>query len=327
MSTLSDPHSIALVEAAGPLGIEVTDHSNEWHTDAIELKLGDHTEIVLEGRIYSHLSFQAATFADDKHISKAFLERCGLKTPSHFMIDLDLPETIEEQIVEQMQDGSKYVCKPLYGTDGHAVGMNKIDPMDIDMHIEAYADTYAIWMVEEQIEGKDLRIQVIGNEIAAACVREPAYVTGDGESDLETLIDNYNEELANLNKHNKLELDADSRKLMREQSLYLDTVVEAGRKVQLKYISNMGQGGVAIDVTPELHPGYKEIVNKVSEVFGFRTYALDGICPDSSLPPSENLYTLEVNAKAQWLHHTFSEVRTHDIPKMILLDLFPELRS
>ena len=122
-----------------------------------------------------------------------------------------------------------------------------------------------------------------------------------------------------------MELDADSRRLMREQSLYLDTVVEAGRKIQLKYISNMGQGGVAYDVTPELNADYAGVVAKVAEAFGFRTFALDGICEDYTLPPAEHLIALEVNAKAQWLHHTFSEVRTHDIPTMILRDLFPEL--
>lgn len=327
MSTISDPHSIALKKAASVLGIEVIDHSQDWHTDAVEFKLGNHTEMVLDGRVYSHLGLQAATFADDKHISKVFLSRCGLKTPAHFIIDLDLPESIEEQANGNMMDGINYVCKPLYGTDGHAVGMNKIDHLDIDMHTEVYADTYRIWMVEEQITGKDLRIQVIGNKIAAACVREPAYVTGDGSSSLEELIEHRNDALAELNPNNKLELDADSRKLMREQNLYLDTVIEADRKIQLKYISNMGQGGVAIDITPDLHPHYHEIVEKVGKIFGFKTFALDGICADANVDPFENLYALEVNAKAQWMHHTFSEVRTHDIPQMILRDLFPELKD
>lgn len=322
-----DPHSIALKKAAGPLGIAVEDLSSEWHTDALRFTYNDHQEIVLEGRVYEQLSFQAATFADDKHISKIILEKCGLKTPAHFIVDLDLEASIEEQLEGKMDGESIYVCKPLYGTDGHAVGMNKKDPLDVDMHIEVYADTYGLWMVEEQVSGKDLRIQVIGGKIAAACVREPAHIIGDGETNLEDLIERYNEGLAQLNSNNKLELDADSRKLMREQDIYLDSIIEADRKIQLKYISNMGQGGVAIDITPDLHSDYQELVKNVAEVFGFNTFALDGICPDASLPPSDNLSTLEVNAKAQWLHHTFSKVQTHDIPTMILRNLFPELET
>ena len=325
MSTIQDPHTAALIEAAGPLGLNVKDLSEAWGADVIEVSLGDHRELIMDGRVYSHLSYLSATFADDKGVSKALLTGSGLKVPAHHLLDIDLDESIEAQLEGKMNGETNYVCKPLYGTDGHAVGMNKRDAMDVDMHIEPYTDNYQHWMVEEQVEGKDIRIQVIGGQIAAACVREPASVIGDGFSDVEGLIEKHNEKIQALNPNNKLELDADSRRLMREQSLYLDTVVEAGRKIQLKYISNMGQGGVASDITPDLHSEYHELVTKVSNAFGFRTFALDGISADPGLSPFEHLYALEVNAKAQWLHHTFSEVRTHDIPTMILRDLFPEL--
>jgi len=324
MSIIRDPHTTALLNAAQSLPLQVTDLAPAWQIDAIRLSYQEHHEIIVDGREYSHLSYQAAQWADDKHISKIILDNCGVSTPHHYLLDLESDLPLKDQL-KDMVEGPAYVCKPLYGTDGHAVGMHKLDLMDIEMHMDAFRDAYQYWMLEEQIAGEDLRIQVIGGQIAAACRRLPAYVIGDGEHDLEHLIGLYNEKIQQLNPNNLLELDADSRKLMREQSVYLDSMIPLDQKIQLKYISNMGQGGIAIDVTDELHPQYQEVVERVGKAFGFRTFALDGIVPDCTQPPSDGFKALEVNAKAQWMHHTFSEVRTHDIPKLILMDLFPEL--
>lgn len=324
MKVIRDPHTTALIKAATALELQVEDLAPTWQLDAIRISHHDHHEVVVDGREYGHLSYQSAQWADDKHISKIILEGCGVATPQHFLIELEADTSIAEQLAD-MEIGPAYVCKPLYGTDGHAVGMHKLDVADMEMHIDAYRDTYQYWMVEEQIAGEDLRIQVIGGKIAAACRRLPAYVVGDGEHNLEELLALYNEAIAQTNPNNRLDLDGDSRRLMREQEVYLDTIIDTDRKIQLKYISNMGQGGIAVDVSEELHPAYQDLVDQVANAFGFRTFALDGIVPDSSQHPSEGFKALEVNAKAQWMHHTFSQVRTHNIPELILRDLFPEI--
>lgn len=319
-----DPHARLLIQTADRMGIEWTDKSGEWRIDAVEFRVGDHVELVLEGRHYSYLSSQSLVLVDDKHVCKTLLASSGCRVPLDIVFDIergDDPRSVAEAF---MEEGKPYVCKPLEGTDGRGVGMGMLDAVDVEMHVDNWNGEYGKWILEEQIEGKDLRIQIIGGKIVAACERIPAFVVGDGVKTLEELIEAHNEKIAAQNPNNHLEIDAQTRKLMREQEVYLSTVIDEERVIQLKYVSNMGKGGVAVDVTDKLHPSYQILVDKVAEVFKLRTFAFDGISTDASLPPEEALVALELNAKAQWLHHTFSEGKTHDIAAYILMDLFPE---
>jgi hypothetical protein len=84
----------------------------------------------------------------------------------------------------------------------------------------------------------------------------------------------------------------------------------------------MGQGGVAEDVTDSLHPLYYEWIERIAARFRVGIFAFDCISSDPTADPLENSATLELNAKAQWMHHTFTEGRQHDIPTLILKDLF-----
>lgn len=333
---MMDPHQEKLMAAAQALGVEVIDLSKSWNTDVVLYRWNGQEQLVMEGRIYSHLSHHNDLICDDKQITKLLLSELGIPSPAGMIFKVDLEEDSDEHAdsedaswesaVEAFMESEKvYVCKPLYGTDGHAVGMNKRDGADVEMHIDGYREDYATWLVEEQVEGDDLRVQVIGGELVAACIRIPAFVTGDGESSLEELIAQHNEKIAAQNPNNALEIDAATRQLMREQELYLSTVPEAGQEVRLKYVSNMGQGGIARDVTDSLHPIYKEWMRRIAEKFKLRTFAFDAMTTDHTADPSTACKALELNAKAQWMHHTFSEVRTHDIPTMILKDLFPGL--
>lgn len=322
-----DPHSLALINAANGLEIEVKDLSQVWKRDAIQLNFQGHTELVLEGRIYSQLSFHNAEIADDKHICKLIFKEMGLCSPEAYSFDKTNEDNLSQSLAGFMEAGQVYVAKPLYGTDGHAVGMNMRDSTDVEMHLEYFVEDYDNWLVEKQVSGQDLRIQVIGAKVVAACIRKPAYVTGNGSESLEELISAHNAKIQEQNPSNFLEIDADTRKLMQKQELYLSSVPESGREVQLKYVSNMGQGGVAVDVTDALHPAYDQLIGRLASRLGLRTFAFDGIVSDPAQDPSDGLYVLEINAKAQWLHHTFSKGKTHNIPELILRELFPELPS
>ena len=62
-------------------------------------------------------------------------------------------------------------------------------------------------------------------------------------------------------------------------------------------------------------------MERASAELGMRALALDAMTPDPGLDPVDHAHVLEINARADWLHHTFSERRTHDIPGLLLRDL------
>lgn len=323
-----DSHQQKLMEAAARLGIETEDMSDLWRINAVKYRYQGREELIIDGRIYSSLGHQQDILIDDKHVTKMILKELGIPVPDScvFVVEEDESLAPEDEIESQIEGFFKkdqlYVCKPLLGTEGDAVGMHLGSMWAIEEHVNANREAYATWLLEEQIEGQDLRIQAICGKLVAACVRKPAFVTGDGVRELDDLIAAHNEKIAGQNPQNKLEIDGAARQLMRQQEVYLSSVIEEGRRIVLKQVSNMGQGGVAEDVTDVLHPRYREWIEQIAERFRIRTFAFDCISNDPSADPLENSATLELNAKAQWMHHTFSDVRQHDIPTLILKDLF-----
>lgn len=84
----------------------------------------------------------------------------------------------------------------------------------------------------------------------------------------------------------------------------------------------MSQGAVAIDVTGNIDPVFASWVEKFAGETGMSLFALDVIAQDYRQYSPGAAFALEVNPQPEWMHHTFSEIRTHDIAAMILADLF-----
>lgn len=315
-----DPHSLQLIAAASLMGIAWNDLSEDWQMDVLDFSSRGRTARVIDGRIYPGLSYQQELLCDQKFATKSLFKHLGIPTPAAMIFSDIVSE--KEQIKHMLAAFDPLVCKPLKGTDGHAVGMHFRSYEDILAHVKLFDETYDEWILEEQVGGDDLRIQIIGGKIAAACVRRPASVFGNGKDSIESLIQLRNEEIKGQNPYNFLETDETTLELIASQNFSLASIPPKDLEVQLKHVSNMSQGGRAVDCSDHLHRGYQSWIDQIASATGLRTFAFDALCTDPSGPPFRHAYALEINAKAQWLHHTFSDGKTHDIPKMILTDLF-----
>ena len=177
-------------------------------------------------------------------------------------------------------------------------------------------------LLEQQLTGNDLRIQALDGKLLAACVREPAYVVGDGQHDIHTLIRERNTFIATQNPQNRIELDDDTRGMLQAQALSLNSIPANEQKVVLKKVANISQGGVPVDVTDLIHPRYAEWIETLARRLDLQHFAMDVMTSDFSLDPNANAMALEVNDRPMWLQHTFSDRRKHDMPNLILKSLF-----
>jgi cyanophycin synthetase len=124
------------------------------------------------------------------------------------------------------------------------------------------------------------------------------------------------------NENNKLEVDEATKTLLQQQNITLQDIPKNNQKIQLKYVSNIAQGGVPIDITDDIHPEYQRWATDLAEDLGTGYMGLDFITKNYKETPYGNSWILEINARADWLHHTFSEVKTHDMTGIILGKLF-----
>ena len=315
-----------LIHAAERLGVEVSDLLDELGRDLVIYTYAGKSVSMLDGRYDSHLTAKARIIADDKQLTKLLLKRAGFSVPNgiEFTVhnDVDVRVLLEDRL--DKIPFRPVVLKPLDGTEGQAVAIGLDEISEMVSHVEQWRSHFPNWIIEEKVKGPDLRMQVIGGQLVAACVRNPAFVIGDGSHSLLELIEAHRQKISQYNPANRLDLDNETRRLLSYQELSLNDIPYVGQRVVLKETSNMSQGGVAIDVTDVLHQEYSEWAQSIARVFefGLELFAIDAICPDPRLPPYEASTIIEINPAPDWLHHTFSENRTHDIPGLILSSWF-----
>ncbi|MCB0651210.1 MAG: hypothetical protein KDC85_08045 [Saprospiraceae bacterium] len=308
-----------ILAAARQQGISVKDISDIMNVDAAILEYHGRSELLVQGTPTSLINSRSQYYCDNKALTKEAFDFLGIPSPRSILFQT--PE--ENHVVSFFEAGKKYVCKPPDGTNGVGVEMHISSLGDISSYLAKHqAEDHSFFMLEEQIEGEDLRVQVVGGRIVAVCTREPAHVVGDGTSSLQELISALQKTVKAQNPANNLVVDQTTLRLLGNQQIELTDVPQSGKKVILKELANMAQGAVAIDKTDQFHPGFQLWVDKLVTYLGTSYFAIDIIAPDLSAPPEQGAYALEINARPEWLHHTFSRGRTHDLPGMVLDAIF-----
>src|SRR5699024_8797418 len=156
------------------------------------------------------------------------------------------------------------------------------------------------FIVEQHVVGNDYRIMVIGEEVVAAIIREPASVTGDGVHTIaELMIDRNRVRRANPHLWTRpLQYDDAARFQLRRSGYTLDSVPAPGVHVQIANSSSLSQGGESIEVTDELHPTVKEAcVRAVKAIPGLHFCGVDFLLGDHTKElDATNGKIIELNA-------------------------------
>lgn len=307
-----------ILKRAQEMGIAVKDISKMMGEDAALLKKEDQETLIIRGTPNALINLRSQSYCDHKQLTKEAFNALDIPCPSSIVFRTKN----DPAIPAFFQVGKTYVCKPVDGSNGVAVRM----------HIKALEEVYAYWdahqemagafLLEEQIQGTDLRVQVIDSKIVAACTRVPAYVVGDGLHSIRQLAEQLRAKTKAQNEANDLLLDEASLALLSEQGFSLEAVAEVGQEVRLKKVANMAQGAIAIDLTDELHPVFQSWIDRLCAYLDLGYFAIDIMAVDHRRAPSDDAWALEINARPEWLHHTFSSGRQHDIPGLLLRCLF-----
>lgn len=308
------------MEEALGRGISTEIFSDKYSRTATLLKSAGTEELIIQGIPESWMSTRASRLCDDKQLTKELFHK--LEIPTLDSIVFASPETLP---ITGLFDGKKqFVCKPTTGTNGVGIRFDVMSMDDVHSYYNSNHHLGSSFLLEEQHPGYDLRIQVIDGKIVAACKRLPTFVKGDGIKSLKQLIEERRKIVRSQNPANDLLVDEETVLLIFNQGLTLDSIIPEEVTVQLKRISNMAQGGHAIDVTEELAAGFKQWVEVISGELHTGYFALDIMCTDHKTLTAESAKALEINIRAEWMHHTFSEVRTHDLATVVVDVLFGE---
>ncbi|MDQ1354743.1 MAG: cyanophycin synthetase [Acidobacteriota bacterium] len=319
-NNLLGPSTQSIVDEAKKRGIPEIRLNNESY---VQLGFGIRQRRI-QATIIDSTSAIGVEIADDKKRTKELLARMGIPVPEGYAIDT-LPEAME--VAERI--GYPVTIKPISGNHGRGITTNISSPADLETAF-IYAKKFGeLLLVEKFLPGADYRILVIDGKFAAAARRDPAFIIGDGISTIRQLIDKVNLDPKRGFGHEKaltrIKIDYMMECLLSQKHLTLHSIIPKDEKLYIKTTANLSAGGIAIDVTDEVHPMTKTMSERISQIIGLNVIGIDLITTDHRIPLSDNNGgVIEVNAAPGLrMHANPSEGKPRNAAGAIVDMLFP----
>ena len=279
----------------------------------------------IQASITSQTNAIAVEAADEKTRIKKHLKRSGIPVPYGQMV------TTEEKAIEVFNEiGAAVVVKPDVGNHGTGTTINISDLDQLKDSFRVAQAKHPNVIVEEFVKGYDFRFLVIDGKLVAASRREPAHIIGDGKSSIKELIEITNSDPLRGFGHEKvltrIEIDKMSERILSYEGLTKDSCPAAGDKIYLKAIANISQGGTATDVTNEVSPSIRLMVERTAKIIGLDCVGVDALATNISLPIVQSgIKVVEVNAAPGFrMHLEPTTGQPRNVAKPLVDMLFPD---
>lgn len=270
----------------------------------------------------------AVDIACNKEVTKKMLEDAAIPVPSGGLV------SDEEQLKAVISKiGYPIVLKPLNGNHGRGQSINVNDWETARTGLIHAQTVSPNVIVERYITGYDFRVLVINHKMVAAARRVPANVVGDGELNIQQLIDRENQNpkrgYGHENVLTEILIDKDTSDLLNKLNYTLETVPQKGEVVYLKSTSNLSTGGTSIDVTDMVHPEIVTMCERISKIIGLDVCGIDIMAENLTQPLKESGGAiLEVNAAPGFrMHLAPSEGLPRNVAAPVVDMLYPPRKA
>ncbi|WP_062195498.1 N-acetylglutaminylglutamine synthetase [Caldimonas taiwanensis] len=216
----------------------------------------------------------AMSRCDDKRVTHKVLSAAGLRLPAQTTV------RDEAQVADFVRRHGRVVVKPARGEQGRGVSVDLRTLQEVQRAIDSARAHCDEVILEELVQGLDLRIVVIDDHVVAAATRRPAEITGDGQTTVRDLIvkQSRRREAATAGE-SRIPLDAETERCVRAAGYTLKTVLPLGLVLPVRKTANLHTGGTLQDVTERLHPTLREVAQRAARALDIPVVGLDLIVP------------------------------------------------
>ena len=270
------------------IGVEILDAEGGF----FKLTLGGRS-ITCRESLSELTSAIAMSRCDDKAVTRRVLEHEGLRVPEQITSDGAVESFINLH--------HKVVVKPARGEQGRGikVGLTQLD--EVEQAIKEAADYSDKVLLEECVDGEDLRIIVIDYKVVAAAVRRPPHVVGNGKDSVATLVENLSHRrAAATHGESTIPVDVETARCVRQSGYSLDDVPASGTRIKVRSTANLHTGGTIHDVTTQLHPVLITAAKRAARALHIPVVGLDFLVPDVSGP---DYVIIEANERPGLANH------------------------
>ncbi|MDX1485195.1 MAG: N-acetylglutaminylglutamine synthetase [Alphaproteobacteria bacterium] len=237
----------------------------------------------------------ALSRCDDKRLTRRLLQKAKLNVPDQ------IPGDDAGRIREFLDTHGSVVVKPARGEMGRGVAVDLTEIDDVMAAVARAGELCDDVIVEQCVEGMDLRIIVIDGEVVAAAVRRPPRVRGDGvHTVIELIAKQSRRREAATGGESTIPLDEDTERCVESHDYQMLDVPDYGETLTVRKAANLHAGGTIHDVTPRLHPDLARAAIRGAEVLDIPVVGFDFIVPDPARP---DYVIIEANERPGLANH------------------------
>lgn len=220
-------------------------------------------------------------FETEKHLTKFGFETTSSKVYSYEDMELAKNDFFNRNNSERV------VIKPLNSSFGRGVFVNvskerfeenwKLSKDDLTV-TELRKENELKFIVQNFLEGFEVRATILQGTLVAMVVRVPPYVTGDGVNDLRSLIDTKNKLRSSCRylKKYPIKITSKIQEYLYSIDLDLDYVPKENENVLLSSVSNIAAGGELINITDLVSENVKDFaLDVLASIPGLYSGGLD----------------------------------------------------
>jgi len=287
-----NPYSRIIINEAKRRGIRV--HIIDAEHNFFRLTFGG-SSIVCRESLSELTSAIAMTRCMDKEITHHVLSDTGLNMPAQKI------SSSSEDALEFLKEHGSVVVKPAFGEQGVGITVNVKKKGELNRALQLAKLHSDKVILEEMVEGTDLRIIVINFEVVAAAIRKPPVIVGDGKHTIEELIT----KLSRRRQHatdgeSSIPIDDEVERVISEKGYRLGNVLPAEQELAVRKTSNLHTGATIHDVTSKLHPKLIEVAKLAAKVINIPVVGLDLIVKDVS---GSDYVIIEANERPGLANH------------------------
>ena len=217
----------------------------------------------------------AMSRCDDKRVTRRLLAAEGLRVP------MGRTATFDDEDQQFLADVGSVVVKPARGEQGQGITVGVRDAQALERAVALASQHCPDVLLEELVEGEDLRVIVIAHEVVAAAVRKPAEVVGDGRHTIRQLIFKQSRRrAAATDGESHIAIDDHTETTVAEAGFGLGDILPRGRALRVRRTANLHTGGTIHDVTDQLSDRVAQACVEASRALAIPVVGLDLLVPD-----------------------------------------------
>ena len=290
-----NPYARVIADEALRRGIRVQVTDPDF--GELRLSLGGRSVLTRES-LSEFTSAVAMSRCDDKRVTRRIMEQAGVRVPRGAAVGPGGDDTAARELLAAC---GAVVVKPARGEQGKGITVGVREEPALARAVTLAAQHCPDVLVEELVEGDDLRVVVIDHRVVAAALRRPAEVVGDGRQDVAALVRETSRRRERATGgESRIPLDDATAEVVAAAGHAMTDVLPRGERLRVRRTANLHTGGTITDVTDRLHPEISAAAVRASRAIGIPVTGLDFLVPDVAGP--EHVF-IEANERPGLANH------------------------